>query len=72
VAGIIEKSDGAWAGGLNAPRVSIDCASQRTEASVACDCNLEAKTLERAFEQRNVIVRIGEPADLVSVCFVTD
>ena len=45
---------------------------QCAEAGIALDGNLEAKALQRLLEQRDVVVWVGEPANLARVALIPD
>jgi hypothetical protein len=72
VAGVVEKADGVRSGGAHAAHVLVHRLVQAGEAGVADRDDLEAEGLECLLQQRDVVVRVGEPADFGQVGLVAD
>jgi hypothetical protein len=72
MAGKIEEADSTRACGLKAPGIRIDGTRQPTKAGISLNGDLKLKALQRLLEQRDVVVRIGEPADLARISFIAD
>jgi len=69
---IVEETDSVWASDLCAPCICVHRLMENAQARVVQRDDFETKTLERLFEQCDVIVRISEPADLTVIGFIAD
>jgi len=69
---IVEETDSVWASDLCAPCIGVHRLMENAQARVVQRDDFEIKTLERMFEQCDVIVRISEPADLTVIGFIAD
>src|SRR5262245_28127897 len=70
--GIVEEADRVRPSRLYSTRIGVDGLVKRGQPSVANRCHLEAEARQCLLKQCNVIVRVGEPADLAAVSFIAD